>query len=179
MEEIWKPIKGYEGHYEISSIGRVKSIKRMSEGTGRSCRSLSERMLSITLFRNGYEKVMLRKNGKDKCYRVHRLVAESFIDNPNGFLEVNHKNEIKTDNSVDNLEWCNRQYNCNYGTRNDRIVKYNSKKVLQFTKEMVYVGEYSSLAEAARINGFKQSHIGCCCNGKRLTSNGFIWKYGE
>ena len=119
-EEIWCPIRGYEGIYEVSDQGRVKSI-----GYGK------ERILRPVRNNNGYLLVGLRKNREQKWYLVHRLVAQAFIPNPDNLPQVNHKDENKTNNSVQNLEWCDRKYNCNYGTRNQRI----SKPVLQFTKD--------------------------------------------
>ena len=119
-EEIWCPIRGYEGIYEVSDQGRVKSI-----GYGK------ERILRPGRNTCGYLLVGLRKNREQKWYLVHRLVAQAFIPNPDNLPQVNHKDENKTNNSVQNLEWCDRKYNCNYGTRNQRI----SKPVLQFTKD--------------------------------------------
>lgn len=113
MEEIWKDIKGYEGLYQISNLGRVKSLNYKRTGI--------EEILKSKKMRNGYLRITLNKNGKYKTFAVHRLVAEAFINNPNNLPEVNHKDEDKQNNCVWNLEYCDRRYNVNYGTRNKRV----------------------------------------------------------
>lgn len=117
MEE-WKDIPGYEGLYQISSFGRVKSM-----GTSRDGWRFKEKILKLTEEPKGYLKVGLRKNGKLKTVRVHRLVAESFVPNPECFPEVNHKDENKSNNRVENLEWCTAKYNSRYGTKAKRAFK--------------------------------------------------------
>ena len=111
MDEIWKDKKNYEGHYQVSNFGRVKSIKFGKE-----------KILKQSI-RHGYYCVVLSKNGILKNYFVHRLVAEAFIDNPDNLPQVNHKDECKTNNIVSNLEWCDRKYNINYGTRTEKCSK--------------------------------------------------------
>ena len=119
MEE-WKAIAGYEGLYEVSNLGRIKSLSRIdSRGYKRN-----EKILKLNKDSGGYLKVSLYKNGKPKQYNVHRLVAIAFIPNPDNLPEVNHKDENRINNYVDNLEWCNRKYNCNYGARNSKISEY-------------------------------------------------------
>ena len=110
--EVWRPVKGYEGLYEVSNYGRVKSLKR---------NTAHERIKSPIKDRDGYLIVCFNKNGKQSNKRIHRLVAEAFIPNPNNLPQVNHKNEIKTDNCVENLEWCDNKYNARYGTRSIRV----------------------------------------------------------
>ena len=112
MEE-WRDIKGYEGLYQVSSLGRVKSLKDSHD-------NYREKILKPGNVR-GYLHVNLYKDTKRKTYRIHRLVAEAFISNPNNYEEVNHKDEDKTNNCVSNLEWCTREYNMSYGTINKRI----------------------------------------------------------
>ena len=112
MEE-WRDIKGYEGRYQVSNLGRVRSL-RDNHGNYR------EKIRATILNKEGYNYISLYKEGKIKMCLVHRLVAEAFIDNPNNYKEVNHKDENKQNNSVSNLEWCTAEYNCNYGTRNKR-----------------------------------------------------------
>ena len=161
MEEIWKDKKDYEGHYQVSNCGRVKSIKFGKE-----------RILKPVPNSFGYLFVNLCKDGKVKAFTVHRLVAEAFIDNPNNYKEVNHKDENKTNNIVTNLEWCDRKYNCNYGTRTEKC----SKPVLQYTLDGEFVREWESTAECGR-NGFNQGAVNACCLGKLKKYKNFMWKY--
>ena len=165
MEEIWKDKKDYEGHYQVSNFGRVKSIKFGKEI-----------ILKQHINKGGYYYVCLLKNGKHKNYYVHRLVAEAFIDNPDNLPQVNHKDENKTNNSVDNLERCTNEYNHNYGTINERISQSQSKPVLQYDLNGNLIKEWKSINECGR-NGFNQGDICKCCNGKRKTAKGFIWVY--
>ena len=114
--EIWKNIVGYEGKYQISNLGRVKSLKDRY--------GYRERILKPSTNKRGYKKVVLVKVGeKRKTFLVHRLVAEAFIPNPNNYSEVNHKDENPSNNNVDNLEWCTRKYNINYGTAIERATE--------------------------------------------------------
>ena len=161
MEEIWKDKKDYEEHYQVSNCGRVKSIKFGKE-----------RILKPVPNSFGYLFVNLCKDGKVKAFTVHRLVAEAFLDNPNNYKEVNHKDENKTNNVVTNLEWCNRKYNQNYGTRTEKC----SKPVLQYTLDGEFVREWESTAECGR-NGYNYGNVAACCRGKLKTYKGFIWRY--
>lgn len=124
INEIWKDIEGYEGIYMISSKGRVKSLKFGKEKILKNLKNTC-----------GYLFVSLCKNGKFKNYLIHRLVASAFIDNPNNLSQINHKDEDKTNNRIDNLEWCDSSYNINFGTRTEKI----QKPVLQFTKQGEFV----------------------------------------
>ena len=120
MNEEWRPIEGYEGLYEVSSYGRVRSVDRYVKSKGESYWLRKGKMLSPAKDKNGYLKVNLSCNGKNNIIRVHRLIAQSFLPNPDNLPEVNHKDEDKTNNNVDNLEWCDRSYNISYGTRTER-----------------------------------------------------------
>lgn len=164
-KEYWKPVVGYEGHYQVSNFGRVKSIKFGKEI-----------LLKQRQCMNGYKSVILYKNGKGKNILVHRLVAQAFIDNPDNLPEVNHKDECKTNNVVSNLEWCDRKYNQNYGTRIERVAEKLSKPVLQYDLEGNFIKEWPSIMECDR-NGFNRGHIADCCQGKLKTYKGFIWRY--
>ena len=177
LNEIWKPIKGYEGLYEVSNLGRVKSLVR--NGT-----ILKERILNQFIVKN-YLKTNLRNKGQ-KQYYVHRLVAEAFIPIPNElkqyigtrYLQVNHKDENPLNNIASNLEWCIASYNTNYGTRNERVALKESKIVLQYDLKGNFIREWSSTMECGR-NGYNQGSVSACCRGKRKYHKDCIWKYKE
>ena len=120
-------------------------------------------------------------NGKTML--SHRFIAACFIPNPNNYSQVNHKNEIKTDNRVENLEWCDAKYNVNYGSRNEKSSKKRinhpklSKKVRQYTQNGEILAEYQSVSEVERQLGFANTHISDCCLGKLKSAYGFIWRY--
>ena len=121
MNEEWRTIEGYEGLYEVSNLGRVRSLDMYVKCGYGNYRLHKGKVLSPTKDTNGYLRVVLSCNGKHKSITVHRLVAQTFILNPDNLPEVNHKDEDKTNNNVDNLEWCNRKYNINYGSRKDKV----------------------------------------------------------
>ena len=125
MIEEWRPIEGYEGLYEVSSYGRVRSLDRYVKSKGESYRLHKGRVLSPIKDTGDYLKVDLCCNGKCKTINVHKLVAEAFLPNPDNLPEVNHIDEDKINNRVDNLEWCDRSYNISYGTRTERQKKTN------------------------------------------------------
>ena len=169
MEEIWKDKKDYEGHYQVSNFGRVKSIK------------FGKEIILKQKIKDGYYYVGLSKNGIAKNYFVHRLVAQAFLPNPNNLPCVNHKDEDKLNNNVDNLEYCSYSYNNTYGTRLERVrdKQINGKKskpVLQYDLEGNFIKEWKSTMECCR-NGYNQGHVGACCRGERKTHKGFIWEY--
>ena len=160
--EIFKDIEGYEGLYQISDHGRVKSLKYGKE-----------RILKPCMTCNGYLTVRLCKNRKViRCY-VHRLVAAAFMPNPDNLPQINHKDEDKTNNNVDNLEWCSAAYNCNYGSRNKQI----SKTVYQYSLNGKLIAEYPSTKEVERQFGYGQGNISACCRSKQKTAYGYIWRY--
>ncbi|WP_288638843.1 NUMOD4 domain-containing protein [uncultured Lentilactobacillus sp.] len=192
--EIWKNIQGYEGLYQVSNFGRVRSLDKKVKCRGGKYRLMSGRIMRSVHSGTNYSAVNLYKGKHHRMQYVHRLVAEAFIPNPNGYLEINHKDENKENNNVSNLEWCDRTYNNNYGIHNLRIsqarksnVKYTkqsirngqkqSKPVVQFTLDGKEIKEYPSTAEAGRQNGFKKCAIANCCCGRQKTSYGYIWKY--
>lgn len=164
IEEIWCPIKGYEGLYEVSDKGRVRSLKFGKE-----------RILKPGRMTKGYLTVGLCKNGEQKMYLVHRLVAKTFIPNPDNLPQVNHKDENKENNSVQNLEWCTDKYNTNYGTRTQRA----SKPILQYTKSGELVREWKSASDVERNLGYAHQHISSCCTGRYKSAYNFIWKYKD
>lgn len=190
IKEIWKPIIGYEGIYECSNMGEIKSLNYNHANKAA--------LLILTTNNNGYKKVTLVKNGKKKDFSVHRLIAQAFIPNPNNLPQVNHKDENKQNNmiwvnedgSIDynksNLEWCDAIYNNNYGSRKERIKPWlgmsggkhpKSRRIEQYTKEEEYIRAWDSISDIERELGFNGAHICSCANKKRKSANGFIWKY--
>ena len=172
MNEIWKDIENFEGRYQISKFGNVKSLNE------RKC------ILTPSINRKGYKRVNLWDGCKSYPKSVHRLVAIAFIPNPNNLPQVNHIDENKLNNNVDNLEWCDNDYNLIYGTGRKRAGEKNSVSqcaaVLQFTKDGEFVNEYNSLKDAAIAMTGKQSsnaYISNCCRGKVISAYGFKWKY--
>lgn len=158
MKEIWKTIECYE-NYEISNLGRVKNKKK----------NYSLKPLNL----NGYLVVCLCKNGKQKLFRIHRLVAFAFLPNPNNYPFVNHKDEDKTNNHVNNLEWCTAKYNCNYGTRNERRIKKQSKQIKCIENGVIY----NSGNEIQKLLGFSAGNINLCCHGKLKSAYGYHWEF--
>lgn len=155
--EIWKNAPGFPG-YQVSNTGRVCSNRRIL------------RVDNV----KGYDRVRLYRDKHVVRIFVHRLVALAFIPNPNGFPQINHKNEIKTDNRPENLEWCTAKYNVNYGTAKQRASKAKSKSIAQYTTTGVLIATYSQINCARKKYG---SHISSVLSGKRKTAGGFVWKY--
>lgn len=164
VTEIWKDIKDYEGLYQISNLGRVKSLHFSKE-----------LLLKPRLTGRGYCQIDLQRNKDIKHALVHRLVAEAFIPNPDNLPYVNHKDEDKTNNRVDNLEWCTQLYNIRYGTGLRRRVATQYKPVLCVEKGIIY----PSQVEAGKQLGMSHRHINDCCKGRRHTTGGYHWKYAE
>ena len=171
IKEIWKPIEGYNGLYQVSNMGRVKSLGNN--------KTRKEKILKLHSDKDGYLKVQLHKEGKKKNYLIHRLVAQAFIDNPNNLPQVNHKDEDKTNNCAENLEYCDSSYNTNFGTRNERIVKANSIPILQFTKSGEFVKKWNNAKEVERDLEISSSNIYKCCKGKLKSIGGYEWGYAD
>lgn len=170
--EEWRPICGYEGLYEVSNMGRIKSLKFGKE-----------KILKFGKRPNGYLYVNLCKEKKMKTFRVHRLVGNAFLENPNGYRCYNHKNEIKTDNRVENLEPCTHKYNSNYGTSIQRRVEKQrngvlSKQVYQYDKNHNLIKIWQSTMECGR-NGFNQGNVAACCRGELKHYKNYLWSYTE
>lgn len=195
MEEIWKDIEGYEGLYQVSNLGRVKSLGFDRWHKGKILKP------SFDSKRN-YLFVGLHKNGKTTQRNIHRLVAKAFIPNPRNLPCVNHINETKTDNRAINLEFCTVKYNSNYGNAKknmidsrrknnnqeeiNRKIKETKKKnqsiscekpVAQYTMNGTFIARYESATDAERKTGISRGGIQRCCVGKYSQAKGYIWRY--
>lgn len=188
--EVWQDIEGYKGLYQVSNLGRVKSLGNN--------RNRKEKILKSAKNNKGYLIVGLSKENKKKIFLLHRLVAQVFIPNPNNYPIVNHKNETPTDCRVENLEWCTQKYNVNYGSRNEKaskalkgklkgkkkskehiekVAKAISIPIVQLTKNDEYIATYQSATQVGRDLGFNNSNIIQCCKGKLKTAYKFKWQY--
>ena len=170
IKEKWKDIIGYEGYYKVSNLGNILSLNYKRTG--------HPQLLSLRIGhkRNNYVDVMLTKNGKQKRYKIHRLVAEAFIPNPNNYPQVNHKDCNPLNNKVDNLEWCNAKYNINYSDRSIKFGKTVGCKVIQYSLKGEEIETFYSIGEAARITGLHKTNIYDAVSGKQKTCGGYIWK---
>lgn len=199
MKEIWKDIKGYEGIYQVSNLGRVRSLDRIDSNN----HPLKGVILKSYISNSGYLLVGLYKQQKRDGKLLHRLVAEAFIPNPDNKPEIDHINTIKTDNTVflnedgsinyekTNLRWTTRKENINnpltktkmqinarkpskgkYGKKHHR-----SKPIIQYDKDGNFIKEWDCANDVERVLGISNKHIGSVCLGKRKTCGGYIWKY--
>ena len=192
MEEIWKDvtwIDGFEGLYKISSFGRVLSKNYRHTQT--------EHIVQPSINKYGYFAIMLHANGKLKNVLVHRLVATAFIENPDNFPLVNHKDENKLNNNVENLEWCTQEYNLNYSldrrNRKNKRTKVSEKRkntkhqvphkyfcqVVQRDLDGKILGKHNNVSEVARIKEYDLKSLIDCCKGKRKTAYGYKWEFAD
>lgn len=171
--EIWKDVESYKGYYQVSNLGNVRSLTRSFTRSDGKVKTFQGKLLTTKAEPSGYKHVNLSKHGKAHSVRIHRLVAYAFIENPNNYPCINHKDENKQNNTVDNLEWCTYQYNLTY---NDKQLK-RATKVDRYAKDGAYINTYISLTEAQRDTGADQRNIGACCRGKIKSCGGYVWKY--
>ena len=183
--EVWKDVIGFEGFYKVSNKGNVYSVGRKhARGVNRG-----GRILKPVYDKDGYSRVSLYKNGIVTRKRTHRVVAEAFIPNPNGFPQVNHRDEVKDNNNVENLEWCDARYNSNYGTRNIRKAQAKSKKIRAVNIKTNEAITFNSVKEAG-YKGYSNGAVSRACRGtyKTITGKligdgrtykGYRWEYYE
>lgn len=177
MEEIWKNIDGYP-LYQVSNLGNVRSRDCLYFGFSRKNDFFLKKGRVLKQFVDGgYAHVNLSCKGKKKKMRVHRLVAMAFLSNPDKLPVVNHKDENKLNNSVENLEWCTPLYNTRYGTGQKRAKENRSYPVLQFTLDGVFIKEWIGASEAGRHLHINTSDISCAARGIFKQAHGFKWKY--
>lgn len=180
QQEIWRPIKGYENTHEVSNLGRVRSIPHLTSNKHQTKGQLLKQESVWT----GYKRVHLRAGINSRKFYVHRLVAESFIPNPNNWAYVNHKDDTKDNNAASNLEWCTQQYNLKYGDRRRKVLdKCNAsqspnaeKPVVQLLNGAV-INIYPSIHEAARCTGIGFRMISRVCNNIRPHTHGYVFKF--
>lgn len=189
MKEIWKDIEGYEGLYQVSTKGRVKSLDYSVQRwrvQQMETVHFKGRFLKSLILRNGYLGVQLHNFGKRKprIYRIHQLVAKAFIPNPNNYPQVNHKDENITNNCVENLEWCTQEYNNAYGTGRIRGAITNRKRrgtlnrrVVQMTLDDKEIAVHESCTFAEKATGVSKGSIHRVCVGKGHHAGGFHWKF--
>lgn len=167
--ELMKKIDGFDKYY----ISKTGVILDTDYDKTKMCK-----LLKLQSSVEGYKIIQLTNNGKIFNKRVHRLVAETYIPNPDNLPQVNHKDEDKANNNVDNLEWCSAKYNSNYGTRTERVRKKRNKKVLAYNLNGDFLFELESASYGKKL-GFSQGHISACCRGERKTHKNIIWKLAD
>lgn len=184
--EIWKDIEEYEGLYQISNLGRVKSFGKQ---TGFYTRK-HELILKDNIDKDGYHLTTLIKKRTRQHLRIHRLVAEAFIPNPEDKPQVNHKDGNKDNNSVENLEWCTPSENVKH-SYDKKLHKYHirirafgtenpaARKIKQYDLKGNFIKTWNTIREASKTLNIGETNIGACCRGKQKTAGGYIWKYIE
>ena len=176
MEEIWKDIPKFEGLYQASNFGRIKSLANKSNHK-------EEKILKQRVDHKGYLQLTLYKNNKKINKKVHRLIAQTFISNYNNLPQINHIDGNKTNNNIDNLEWCNNSYNQLHANRMGlnknrikRVKEVCNKPIIQLLNG-VEINRYKSLREASDKTGCSYKGISLCATGKTKSSGGYVWKY--
>ena len=170
-KEEWRDIKGYEGKYQVSNLGHVKSLQYKRLG--------KERILIPYVSNRGYYTVALSMNSKKVVRTIHRLVAETFVDNIDDLPMVNHIDGNKKNNRADNLEWCTQKHNIEHAWESGLAKKDNNRVIYQFDLGMNFIKKYKSQTEASKETGIKQAEISKCCNGLRNKAGDYIWCYDD
>ncbi len=179
MNDERKDVIGYEQYYQVSRDGRVFSKGRQAVRRNGVPMTYYPKQLTPKDNGNGYLTVMLYNEHGGKRFYVHRLIAQTFVENPFNYPQVNHKDENKQNNCADNLEWCDSKYNLCYGTHTQRVASALSRAVVQYSSDHQFIKEYPSAMEAMRNTGIRQGSISRCCNGQQYHAGGFIWKYKD
>lgn len=182
-KKFGKMLNGYKGLYMVSNTGKIKALPKFHK-TNKDYSSIGymqkEKILSVYYDKkSGYGRIGLTKNGKTNRKYIHRLVAEAFIPNPENKSEVNHIDENKENNNIENLEWCDRKYNNNYGNRNKYVSKKLSKSIIQKDLNNNIIKIWDSISDVGKELEISTSHISSCCNKKRHTTGGFRWEFND
>lgn len=189
MQEIWRDIKNYEGCYQVSNLGNVRSLTRKID-TWYGKRTAKGKILKPLITNTGYLRVDLKQHQKDKYYSIHRLVAEAFIPNPNNYPIINHIDSNPFNNNVSNLEWCTQSYNVKQSYINGNAkptagcfkkgnTPHNLAKVNQYDLEGKFIATFISINDASQKTNTNRICIGDCCRNKQKTAGGFIWRYAN
>ena len=173
MEEVWKDIEEYEGLYQVSNLGRVKSLNRYIISSNGKTLFYKEKILKLRKNKHGYLYVFLYKNTVQKFYTIHRLVANAFIENPNNYPCINHKDENKENNKVSNLEWCTYLYNNTYGTRIERIIKSQFIPIYCLETNKCY----NSIKQASEELNLDRTNIVNALRGRQKQTKGYTFRY--
>ena len=185
MEEVWKDIEGYEGIYQVSNLGRVRSVDRVVHRTDPRHGKPISFVLKGTIMKpqlnkkTGYLSVHLKVIEPFKTGLIHRLVGKAFIPNPDNLPEINHKNRFRDDNRAVNLEWCTKDYNVNYDGAKQRGAEKRFIKVEQLDLKGNHIQTYNSITEAAKAVNGSTNKISFCCLGKRQKHKGYRWQYAK
>lgn len=180
--EVWKDINGYEGLYQVSNFGRVKSLDRVVHcSKNKKCKpynvSVKEKIMRCCFDNDGYIHTTLSNSGIHNRVLIHRLVALSFLENPNEYPVVNHKDENPSNNHVDNLEWCTYTYNNQYSNIYEKAYRVTRKPVYQFSLDGKFIREFASTKEASRAIGGSAADISSCCHGRTNSMYGYYWRF--
>ena len=181
-DSIFKPIKGFENMYEISNYGIIKSVDRNIICKDGQIKPIKSRYIRPADNGSGYKFVYLWKDNKQHRYYVHRLVDETFIPNPDNLPEINHIDNNKNNNHVNNLEWCSYGQNIKHAYKTGLKVATSNhlkRKILQYDKNMNFIKEWECTKDVQRSLGIYHSNISVCCEGRQKTAGGYIWRYAD
>lgn len=175
LRKLWHSVRGYDGLYQVSNFGEIKSLPRRKHLPNGKYTVSKEKLLSpARIGKDGYEFVYLTVGGESKRFYVHRIVAEAFLPNPDGMPFVNHINGLKFDNRLENLEWCSRSKNAKHAYRVLGVGR--TCKIAQYDKRGNYIKTWANAYQAQEELGINRGNINSCVNKHRKTAGGFRWE---